>query len=99
MSPQTESGSGGTARQPAVDLTRATEANKQVADAVHRMFEYQPWDEGQQEKGGRVRTLLEAAYLGIIQDVPPCPTRTVALRKITEARMDCNAAITHRGGV
>jgi hypothetical protein len=40
---------------------------------------------------------LVLAALAIVRHVPPSPDRSAALRKIREARMDCNSAITHRG--
>jgi hypothetical protein len=51
----------------------------------------------QVEAGRRVRRALSDAVLQIIRDVPPGPDRTVAIRKIREARMDANSAITHGG--
>ena len=68
-----------------------------VVDEVHRAFKYAPWDNDQIERGSFVRLALEGAVQAIIQHVPPCATRTIAIRKILEARMDCNSAITFRG--
>jgi hypothetical protein len=76
------------------DLNRATSISSEELDDV---FDYHQWDDEQKESGQRVRDALKEAFAQIIENVPPCPTRTVALRKITEARMDANAAITHRG--
>jgi hypothetical protein len=70
----------------------ATEiSDEQVAD----IFDYHKWDEDKIAAGKEVREALGRAYQVIVWRVPPCPTRTVALRKITEARMDANSAITH----
>lgn len=80
-----------------MDLNRATEVNQETTDTVRDMFEYHPWDEHQVGKGADVRNALMEAVRMIIACVPPCPDRTVAIRKIREARMDCNSAITHGG--
>lgn len=64
---------------------------------VHDMFQYHHWDDAKVVAGAAVRTALENAVLQIIEHVPACPDRTVAIRKIREARMDCNSAITHGG--
>lgn len=39
----------------------------------------------------------ELAVKTIVGCVPPSPDRSAAIRKIREARMDCNSAITHGG--
>jgi hypothetical protein len=80
-----------------VDLNRATVVTEEVGEEISNLFEYHRWDEGKTAKGNVVRAALEQAYRAIVNNVPPCPTRTVALRKIVEARMDANAAITHEG--
>ncbi len=60
-------------------------------------FEYHPWDEEQTKIGGMVReALIEAADV-ILREVPECADRSTAIRKLREARMDANSAITHRG--
>lgn len=61
------------------------------------MFEYHPWDEEQQQAGAIVRSILKQAFKLITKHVPPCADRSTAIRKLREARMDCNSAITHRG--
>jgi hypothetical protein len=80
-----------------MDINRATEVNQEVTDAVRDMFEYHAWDEDKIGRGALVRNVLMDAVRMIIATVPPCPDRTVAIRKIREARMDCNSAITHGG--
>ncbi len=80
-----------------MDLNRATELNQEVTDGVRGMFEYHAWDEDQVGRGALVRNALMEAVRVIIATVPPCPDRTVAIRKIREARMDANSAITHSG--
>ena len=80
-----------------VDLNRATEVTPEVDAAVEDCFEYKPWDQKQVQHGASVRAALALAYKALLQHVPPCADRSVALRKIREARMDANSAITHRG--
>jgi len=78
-------------------FTRATEVTPAVSAAIDDAFEYQPWNQEMQVRGTRVRSALADAVRIIIECVPPGPDRTVAIRKIREARMDCNSAITHGG--
>lgn len=75
----------------------SVKVEKLSAENLHDAFEYHVWDEEQTKIGIRVRGALEAAALVILESVPDCPDRSVALRKIREARMDANSAITHRG--
>lgn len=87
----------GQSTPPRVDINRATELTREVDDAIEDAFEYHPWSEGQVERGQEVRRALATAVKIIVMNVPPCPDRTVAIRKIREARMDANSAITHGG--
>ena len=80
-----------------MDFTRSTVVDTQVSDSVDDAFEYHPWTSELIEKGKLVRKALSDAVKIIIGAVPPGPDRTVAIRKIREARMDCNSAITHGG--
>jgi hypothetical protein len=80
-----------------IDFTRATELTPEVEAQIEDAFEYHPWDEEQEKRGDFVRKVLVNAVAIIILNVPPGPDRTVAIRKIREARMDCNSAITHGG--
>lgn len=80
-----------------MDFTRATQVTTEVADAIKDAFEYHPWDEDKIKCGAAVREALIGAVKVIIMYVPAGPDRTVAIRKIREARMDCNSAITHGG--
>ncbi len=80
-----------------MDFTRATELTSEVEIAVRDAFEYHSWTPEMIERGKRVREALTLAVMQIIRDVPPGPDRTVAIRKIREARMDANSAITHGG--
>jgi hypothetical protein len=79
------------------DYTRATEVTRDVEAAIVEVFSYKPWDELQEGKGLKVREALMEAVRAIIDNVPVGPDRTAAIRKIREARMDCNSAITHGG--
>jgi hypothetical protein len=78
-------------------LNRASSLTPELEAAVDDMFEYHPWNEEQQRTGKNVREILAHAVKVIVATVPPSPDRTVAIRKIREARMDCNSAITHGG--
>jgi len=80
-----------------VELNRATRATEDVKETISEMFAYLPWDEEKTARSKTVRYALENAVSVIIDNVPPAPDRTVAIRKIREARMDCNSAITHGG--
>lgn len=66
-------------------------------DELKQVMDYHAWNEEKQAKGHMVRLALAEALRIIIRNVPPCPDRTVAIRKLREARMDCNSAITHDG--
>lgn len=80
-----------------MDINRATEVTPEVEAAVDHMFQYQPWDAAQTAKGANVREALATAVKVILGSVPPCADRSVAIRKLRDARMDCNSAITHGG--
>ena len=69
----------------------------EVEKEAQDLYEYHPWTEKQIEAGKAVRAALIAAHLVIVGNVPPGPDRTVALRKLRDARMDANSAITHSG--
>jgi len=80
-----------------MDFTRASEVTPEVEAEIDRCFEYQKWDDGKIGKGSAVRNALAAAVKQIVANVPPCPDRSAAIRKLREARMDCNSAITFDG--
>ena len=96
-------GFGGGGRLPGLgynlrmDISRATHVNEEVDKTVEDMFTYHPWGPEQTQKGNAVRDALSKAFRAIIENAPPCPDRSAALRKIREARMDANSAITHAG--
>lgn len=80
-----------------MDFTRASELTQEVEKQIEDAFEYHPWTEEQRMKGAAVRGALAQAVKMIVQNVPPSPDRSAAIRKIREARMDANSAITHGG--
>ena len=80
-----------------VDIGRAAEMTPEVEAAINDMFEYHRWDNAKVEAGGKVREALSNAVKVIVANVPPGPDRSVAIRKLRDARMDCNSAITHGG--
>lgn len=67
--------------------------------AVEELFTYQKWTPEQEHAGNEVKDALVNAFSVIVAHVPAGPARTSALRKIYEARMDANSAITHKGNV
>ena len=79
------------------DFTRATEVTDEVAAAIDDAFEYHNWDDKMIAAGKQVRGVLAGAVKVIVSCVPPGPDRTTAIRKLREARMDCNSSITHGG--
>lgn len=80
-----------------MDFTRASEVTKEVEESINDAFDYRPWNPEQQVRGAIVRQALKAAVAAIVANVPPSPDRSAAIRKLREARMDCNSAITHNG--
>jgi hypothetical protein len=78
-----------------VNLNFAMSITDSEIDAV---MAYHPWDNAQIERGSQVRDALSNALKVIIENVPPCPDRSSAIRKLRECRMDCNSAITFNGG-
>lgn len=83
--------------RPMRDFTRAGTLTPEVERAIEDVFGYHPWDDIKVEQGKRVRAVLAEAVKVIVRDVPPSPDRSAAIRKLREARMDCNSAITHNG--
>jgi len=79
------------------DFTRAVEVTPEVEASIQWAFQYHQWDDAQKAASSNVRRALAAAMAIIVNNVPPCPDRTVAIRKIREACMDCNQGITFRG--
>ena len=79
------------------EISRSNGHEPGIVEQVHDMFQYHAWTDEMIAKGTAVRAALEEAVLAILRNVPPGPDRTVAIRKIREARMDANSAITHGG--
>jgi hypothetical protein len=75
----------------------ASELTDEVSAAIDDCFEYHPWTPEQQEAGKAIRVALANIVKMVIVTVPPGPDRTTAIRKLREARMDVNSAITHGG--
>lgn len=70
------------------------QVNKSNVDDV--MTYHKPTDE-QLPKYAAVKEAITHAANVIIDNVPECADRTVAIRKLREARMDANAAIALNG--
>lgn len=66
-------------------------------EEIKQVMDYHSWDEGKIQKGKVVKDALSAALKAIIENVPGCPDRSAAIRKLRDCRMDCNSAITHDG--
>ncbi len=81
----------------AMDFTRATTCTPEVAAEIDAAFLYAPWNKDQVDAGAAIREALAEAVKVIVAHAPPCPDRSAAIRKIREARMDANSAITHNG--
>jgi hypothetical protein len=79
------------------DFIRATGLDEGARTAIADAFQYHPWTPEQITRGDVVRVALIHAVETIVQAVPPGPDRSAAIRKIREARMDANSAITHGG--
>ncbi len=79
------------------DFTRATNLTPEVAAAIEDAFEYHKWTDAQVQAGTEIRRTLTEAVKAIVEGAPPSPDRSAAIRKIREARMDANSAITHGG--
>jgi hypothetical protein len=66
-------------------------------ETVDDVFTYHAWDMDQVARGDVVREALVAAAKAALRAVPDGPDRSAGLRKLREARMDFNSAITHHG--
>ena len=80
-----------------LDINQATGDEPNLAATIHDMFQYHQWTDEQIAAGAKIRAALEEATLVIVRNAPPGPDRDVAIRKLREARMDANSAITHGG--
>lgn len=79
------------------DFLRQQGTDAAIDQEIDAMFEYHAWTPEQVRAGIRVREVLAHAVKIIVELVPPGPDRTVAIRKIREARMDANSALTFGG--
>lgn len=77
-----------------INLNQATSITDEQLNDV---MAYHPWDEAKIAQGNKVRVALGDTLKVIIENVPPSPDRSCAIRKLRDARMDCNSAITHGG--
>jgi hypothetical protein len=82
---------------PFPDFTRAAELTPEVEASIDDAFEYHKWTPEQIEAGSKIRKALADAVKAIVAGAPPCPDRSAAIRKLRDARMDANSAITHKG--
>lgn len=73
------------------------QATSVTDDEVKDIMDYHKWSDEQIKAGQAIREAIGVALKVIINTVPPCPDRSVAIRKLREARMDANSAITHNG--
>lgn len=80
-----------------MDFTRATSLTPEVEAAIEDAFEYHKWTDEQVASGKHIRKALSDAVKVIVEHAPPSPDRSAAIRKLREARMDANSAITHSG--
>lgn len=80
-------------------LGNAVGKSAEIEDLVLRTFGSVHWDAAQQHKSGAVRAAMTFATMVIIENVPPGADRTAAIRKMREAAMTCNVAISHPGGL
>jgi hypothetical protein len=80
-----------------MDFTRASELTAELHAEIDWVFEYQAWDAEKIARGALIRHALAHAVKVIVQNVPPCPDRSAAIRKIREAAWSANAAISHDG--
>lgn len=89
-------------KQINLSFVTVTEDNMEVVHSlVDDMMQYHPWDtywdKDKISKSTDVRNAIGNAIKVILESVPPSPDRSAAIRKLREARMDCNSAITHDG--
>lgn len=80
-----------------MELVQMQGRNPEIESIVDDMFEYHVWDTRKIESGKKVRQALAEAVKVIVEHVPASEDRSTAIRKIREARMDANSAITHGG--
>lgn len=80
-----------------MDFTRATALTPEIEASIDDAMEYHKWTPDQVQGGTRIRAAIGDAIKAIVANAPPSPDRSAAIRKLREARMDANSAITHGG--
>jgi hypothetical protein len=80
-----------------MEFSRVQGRTPEIEAAIDNCFDYHTWDEAKIEAGRKVRKALAEAVKVIVEHIPPSADRSAAIRKIREARMDANSAITHGG--
>ena len=74
-----------------------SQATTIIDEELESDMAYHAWDDAKVAKGKVVRDALSQALRAIIENVPPSADRSAAIRKLRDARMDANSAITHDG--
>jgi hypothetical protein len=82
---------------PRPDFTRAAGLTPEIEAAIDDAMEYHKWTDQQVKQGSEIREAIGIAIKAVVMHAPPCPDRSAAIRKLREARMDANSAITHNG--
>lgn len=77
-----------------MNLNTATSATD---EDIKDVMDYHEWTPEQVKSGVAIREALGVALKLIVETVPPSADRSAAIRKLRDARMDCNSAITHNG--
>lgn len=72
-------------------------SEEEIRNAIAQRFRYRAWSPEQVARGKEVTEAFIEAAFAVIENVPPCPTRTRVLNEIEITRMLANAAITHEG--
>jgi len=68
-------------------------------EGINEAFEYHAPNEEQRKLYNELRPKFKQLALDILELVPASATRTVALRKLWECSMTCNAAIATEGKI
>ncbi len=76
---------------------RETGLTQEAKDFIEEVFTYHNPDAEQEKAFKAVRDALVNAAQVILANVPSCADRSSCFRKLREARMDANAAISLKG--
>lgn len=71
--------------------------NLKSPDEIREAFTYVKPDTGQEFKHKLITTAAIDFGVDVVNHVPNCQARDIALQKIEEAKMWANAAIAHKG--